>query len=130
MNSISWFLYLASFCDRLNGISGFWGILLSIGIIICTVAWFITSMIAIDDKDAGKTLPVIIVLWWWIFGPLVFMGITYTVIPDSKTMYAIAASQVGEQVVKSETMQGLAGDAGKALQAWIKEQLKTEKKKD
>jgi hypothetical protein len=46
-------------------------------------------------------------------------------------MYAIAASQVGESIVKSEQTQEMASDATKALQQWIKKQIdpeKTEKK--
>ena len=50
------------------------------------------------------------------------------IIPAQKTMYAIAASQVGEQVVKSEAVQGIANDATKALQIWIKKQIEPDKK--
>lgn len=45
-------------------------------------------------------------------------------IPSRDTMYAIAASQMGEQIVKSE----VASDATKALHQWIKKQIEPEKK--
>ena len=43
--------------------------------------------------------------------------------PDRNTMYAIAASQVGEKIATSEIAKGVADDAPKALQLWIKKQI-------
>ena len=57
--------------------------------------------------------------WAWCLISLVL----FVFIPSSNTMYAVAASQVGEQVVKSEAIQGVANDATKALQSWIKRQI-------
>ena len=46
------------------------------------------------------------------------------VTPEKKTLYAIAASEYGEQIIKSE----IGNDATKALQQWIKRQIEPEKK--
>ena len=123
MNSISWFLYLASFADKITGIAAVWGILLSLVVVMATVAWIVVFCTAAADKDAEKTLTLTTHIWKVFVGWLIVMGVLYSVTPDSKTMYAIAASQVGEQVVKSEAAQGIANDATKALQQWIKRQL-------
>ena len=48
--------------------------------------------------------------------------------PSRDTMYAIAASQIGERVIQNEAVQGIANDATKALQQWIKRQLADDKK--
>ena len=47
-------------------------------------------------------------------------------VPSKDTVYAIAASEVGEEIVKSET----AGKAVKALNAWLDKQIAPTEKKD
>jgi hypothetical protein len=49
--------------------------------------------------------------------------------PSKNTMYAMAASQMGEKVVSNQTVQEVGGDVAKALQSWIKSQIE-ERKKD
>jgi hypothetical protein len=44
-------------------------------------------------------------------------------------MYAIAASEIGERVIKTPEVQGITSDATKALHSWIKKQIETENKK-
>jgi hypothetical protein len=52
------------------------------------------------------------------------------IVPSKNTVYAIAASEMGERVFKSEQVQGVASDATKALQIWIRKQIDTEKKEE
>jgi len=47
------------------------------------------------------------------------------VVPQKETVYAIAASEVGEEVIKSET----AGKAMRALNAWLDDQIAKPEKK-
>lgn len=53
---------------------------------------------------------------------IVVLSLTGAVLPSRDTMYAIAASQVGEQALKTP----LAEKAEKALEAWLNKQTKTD----
>lgn len=110
MNSLSWFLYFAdvlpSFAHLCGGISivGF-----------CFLGFFTLVMIVNDEGiPAGwkKTLQ-----WGIPVGTvLILVG---TLIPEKNTLYAIAASEMGEKVVESK----LGQKAQQALEAWIDNQL-------
>lgn len=134
MNSVSWFLYLADVAGSLKEtIIPLGGIILfaSVPLTICGIAIHAGnhSWVPQADKDlwearrkncaklARTMVPVGLAL-------LIFAAL----IPSKSTMFAIAASQVGEQVVQSEQVQGIASDATKALHQWIKKQIEPEKK--
>ena len=116
MNSLSWFLYFAdvasSFAILLACVSLFGGLIL-----------IITSAIYAVENDK---------FWWqgWkVFAPICLSAaLIACAIPSRQTIYAIAASQVGERLVQNETVKGIANDATKALQIWIKKQVETERK--
>ena len=113
MNSLSWFLYFAdvasSFAILLACVSLFGGLIL-----------IITSAIYAVENDR---------FWWqgWkVFAPICLSSaLIACAIPSRQTMYAIAASRV---IVQNETVKGIANDATKALQIWIKKQVETERK--
>lgn len=53
------------------------------------------------------------------------LGLLLVFIPSSKTIYAIAASEMGEEVLASPT----ADKAHKALDAWLDDQIKEHQQK-
>jgi len=63
--------------------------------------------------------------WAWSAVPLIIMS---ALLPSSSAMYAIAASQIGEQLANSDDVKGIAADAKKALQQWIKKQVEPQTK--
>lgn len=118
MNSVSWFIYIAQVSNSLGIL---FTVLGTIGLFCCT-AYFavprINAFFESDDDFQGLPLQK---------GLLTLAIISLTVgnlMPEKNTMYAIAASQVGEQIVKTE----LASDATKALHSWIKKQIEPDKK--
>lgn len=126
MNQVSWLIYLSNICGNIGGLLVFVSIILS----VVTGIYFTISIVQENDglskygaaednvkviKEARKTrrfvplLCVIIVLCWLVAA--------FT--PSQETVLAIAASQVGEQVLHSPT-----GDlATKALNAWLQHQI-------
>lgn len=116
MNSISWLLYLIDVISNVKG--------LTIGAITISVmtgvALFATTLVTEGDclEWAG---------YWrivkWDVALLAVATIVGCVIPSQNTMYAIAASQVGEKLSQTEVVQTLSNDATKALQQWIKRQI-------
>lgn len=70
-------------------------------------------------------------VWWYWWRCAVYGGVLLTLaalFPSKSTMYAIAASQAGEKIAQSEQVRGIADEATKALQQWIKRQIEPEKK--
>ena len=145
MNSVSWFLYMA---DILSGIQVFFGLVGTIGVLVSAFAAFAASFtyeerrkfIDVDKRGYGNyetytEYPLKTLRPWAIVGvslSIIFMLIAIS-IPSKETRFAIAASQVGEQIIQLEEVQevggevgGLAKDAINLLRQNIQEQL-TEK---
>jgi hypothetical protein len=123
MNSLSWFIYIAQVADSIGML------LIAIGTLIigCVLLSFAVPRInaAMEDCDdyVGKPLKT---NWLAVAAVLLLIG---NLIPKKGTMYAIAASQLGERIASSETAKGITDDATKALQQWIKKQIEPENKK-
>lgn len=117
MNSVSWFVYSADVVGNFQVLLFIGSIIALIGSGICLLAW------SIEDFESGPKFAKRI-----IFGAVPAL-IVACLIPGTSTMYAIAASQIGERIATSEQVQGIANDATKALQIWIKKQIEPESKK-
>ena len=122
MNSVSWFIYTAQVAGSLGSLFCFLGGSL---MFLCMCRFVFPRVVNFMDdrekKDANflPPLPVSRAFMGLAVGFLVIGNL----MPEKKTMYAIAASQIGERVASSDAVQGLAGDATKALQQWIKRQI-------
>jgi hypothetical protein len=121
MNSVSWFIYIAQVS---NSLGIMFCVLGGTGLVISGLYALIASAVASADKDEFvlKTPAVRYVV------TSIAMLVVGNVMPERNTMYAIAASQVGEKLVASEAVRGVADDATKALHQWIKRQIEPDKK--
>lgn len=118
MNSLSWMLYLASAASSLCALSVWamiFGALTSISLLIHW-KWQV-DFGSLDQRSAAKTL---------FSGSLktslkvsLVASLVLVFVPDKNTIYAIAASEVGEKVLASKT----ATKAEAALDAWLDRQL-------
>ena len=115
MNSLSWFLYIADVLSNLCVVFVLIALAGSIG------AGFSLLFGFLEDEEKWSRFGASMLKW---VIPLWFVA---ALIPGKNTMFAIAASELGERVAKSEQVQGIASDAAKALQQWIKKQIKEEK---
>lgn len=119
MNSLSWLLYVIDVIGNLKTLT----LLLMIG----CLAGVALLALAVPVSD-GDVLDWAGYKKWFarcvIIAPIA--GLLFSVLPSQNTLYAIAASEVGERVVNSETVQGLTGDATKALHEWIRRQITPE----
>lgn len=106
MNSVSWFIYVAQVSQSIGSLFvGFGAVIL-----ICCVAYTVACAIEYGEARFARTRFFVLGATLLVIGNLM---------PHQNTMYAIAASQVGEQIVKTE----IATDATKALHSWIKKQI-------
>lgn len=111
MNQLSQLLYLADLFEKAN-IAFF--AFAAIGILLAFAFW-LASLDAYDDDDTKVRKRNSVKAG--IFG--VIMTIIAVAIPGKTTMYAIAASEVGEVALKSET----GTLATRALNAWLRKQV-------
>ena len=111
MNSLSWMFYLAGVVENL-------GNLLAVGSVISGLCSVFVCMYALIEAEPKAfrwlrlTLPT-----------CALFAILAVFTPNKDTLYAIAASEVGEEVLKSpETTKARA-----ALNAWLDKQIGDEK---
>ena len=116
MNSVSWFLYLADVITNLGNVLLIVIALSPVAVLLAFFAVMVSEGEVLKCKDFWRYIRIISVT-------LVTATLCNIFIPSKNTMYAIASSEVGERVIKSEAVKGVANDATKALQQWIKRQI-------
>lgn len=108
MNSLSWMLYWAGVANNLQGLFMAFAMISGFGTIAC---WIFGS------GDYGNSS---LLKWPKFTIPFaIVFGILAALMPNQNTIYAIAASELGEEVLKSDT----ATKAQKALDAWLDKQI-------
>lgn len=126
MNQISWLIYLANVLQNVGGVLVFFGII----VFIIAIAYFVYSLSIAnqcsqynqDDKDNIEFLNLARKTRRWCPALVTAAFVLWTAAafcPSQETVLAIAASQVGEQVLKSPT----ATLAEQALNSWLKKQI-------
>ena len=114
MNDLSWLLYLANVSGNIGVTMAF---VLFVGgfITFCATIGFFASG-AHEYEDDRKPF---IKGFKWLGVVMTVAAIVGVLTPSRNTVYAIAASEMGERVLETET----AGKAFKALDAWLDRQL-------
>ncbi len=114
MNELSWFLYLADVVAALKVMATVVAVISA----MCIFGWLLFNWIQVMHEDeivspklAHYSIPVVI-------------GLIAILTPSQTTIYAIAASEMGEELLKSSTTT----KAQKALDAWLDRQIEGEKK--
>ena len=146
MNSLSWLLYLAGVSGNFTALFGWVGLLIiigGVGMFYNSVAFKADSQSDIEPRygmtedgayfkqrkaDKESALQTSKSLGFWgkfcIITALV-MWILGAALPSKETVYAIAASEMGEELLKTPT----AAKATKALDAWLDKQIAENTKK-
>ena len=132
MNSLSWIIYAA---DVLGELKTGMAILSAIGCIVVVAAFIVGnakwSYYSWHDQEArerseafrlkiqsfGKV--------WVLFAMVCLLGIS-ALIPQSKTLYMIAASEAGETVVTSPEAKEMLGDLKEIIRRKLAQELKGE----
>lgn len=110
MNSLSWFLYWADVLPTIaHGMAG-----ISLFGMVLWGLFCVYMFIACDKKWPLIFIPVFLVM-------MLISGL----IPRKDTLYAIAASELGEEALKSN----LGKKATQAIEQWIDTQLKPKEQK-
>lgn len=113
MNQLSWLLYLADVSASSEGWLIFFG----------GLATFVSGIILIvitGVESDGEKAPAFLGQTLFMSIPTLLICVLLSVfLPSKETVYAIAASELGEQVMNSDTGQR----AGRALNAWLDKQI-------
>lgn len=139
MNSLSWLIYLADVISGLSVVSVILFFVFGLASIVLFIASCVTYLDAnneysIGNEDVRERRMGLHHFWKEHFSTAIKIEVAVLIlaifVPSKNTVYAIAASEMGERVLKSEQVQGVASDATKALQIWIRKQIDTEKKEE
>ncbi len=124
MNKLSWILYWADVLPSLAGAVGFvTGLLAFIGTVV--MAFHVVAGCFPNDPEAAAYRSGTSFIRWVL--PLVFLLCWGTyLVPSKETFYAIAASEVGEDVLKSPEV----GKARQALNNWLDKQMEEPETKE
>lgn len=116
MNSLSWLLY---FADVVGNLSVFF-LMIAIAGVIVVVFPIIPAMIIEKDYDWGRLARKA----FCILLPIIFIcGLLSALSPSRDTVYMIAASEAGEEVVNNPEVRELMGDTLKLIRQKIKDEL-------
>lgn len=118
MNSLSWLLYLVDvltkFSDVMSPILAITGLFVIAPLTFCSF-FYETDYDYVDHQKVWKkTYPLRHVSWhlrWFLPLWLVVLSLVL-LIPSRETIYMIAASQVGEQIIQLEEVQSIGGEVG------------------
>lgn len=121
MNELSWLIYAADVAGDANAVCGFafYGGLAGLAVYSVGKGFAAAVNMGFGDPPVSPSIASVGKKLWL---PIVVAGVIGTLIPSSSTLYAIAASEMGERVIASET----AGKAVQALNAWLDRQITPE----
>lgn len=125
MNELSWLVYLADVCNTLDNL--FFIVMFVFG--LGWLAWFIVGFLQSYENADPKVWAMWRKIGYSVLLPGFLTGtILGSIIPGKDTIYAIAASEMGETALNSET----GSKAVKALNHWLDKQIgdEGEPKKD
>lgn len=111
MNSLSWLIYLGDVAEALKLVAG------GVAGLIFVVCLVLAPMII--DECSGATIKKIAAL-------TLILGFVAIVIPSQRTIYMIAASEMGERVVSQPETKEMLGDLREVIAKQIKK-LKDDK---
>ena len=145
MNQLSWLLYIANVSGTLSAVTAWLAILCLIGGAACLLVWVGNKDCAleqyqtrdrefgqpylhtrtIEDLKEGKDfLKTVKQIWKTLFTASTMLLVLTIITPRAETVYAIAASEMGEQILKTPT----ASKAAKALESWLDKQIRENSK--
>ena len=111
MNSLSWLIYFAGVTENLQYF------LITAGILVLFIFGiaFVVMTVNRFDYDDPDHRPL---LFKWLWAPLMAIFVA-CLCPSSTTLYAIVASEMGEELLNSST----GTKAQQALEAWLDRQI-------
>lgn len=118
MNELSWLIYLAGVVGNIGFVAVTVAIVSGLVASGCAIFGAIVTLEGYNDEDRQEATKAFSICKKTAV-ICVSASLLAAIIPSSNTIYAIAASEMGERVIKSET----GGKALEALNAWLDRQI-------
>lgn len=112
MNNLSWFLYIADVVPALGTLFGF------LAIFGTLLGGFVHGAFMVNTWDDDQEWPA--KRWVWHAVAVFTFAILSILIPSKETLYKIAASEVGETIVKNPSVQKEALEIYEQLKGLLK----------
>ncbi len=118
MNELSWLIYAADVAGDVNAVCAtvFYGGAAGLALYSVGKGFARVAMSRFDDAPVTPSIAAVGKKLWL---PILIAGLIGVATPSAGTFYAIAASEMGERALASET----AGKAVEALNAWLDRQI-------
>lgn len=124
MNNLSWLIYLADLTGSISTLLGFIGVvLIAISVVLIIYGASMKDHMHQENTEWKRGHEIQVKALKKLVPLAFFSFFLSTVLPSSNTVYAIAASETGEEVLDSET----GGLAVEALNSWLHEQIDPDK---
>lgn len=125
MNSLSWLIYIIGMVEPLKDFLLFLAIFTGLAFLVTFLACgILVSDISSFDRDGEQKKKDIIARYKGyrkklipVFIAVAILGI---LIPKKETMILIAASEIGHQVITSDSLRSALSPSGELIQTWIK----------
>lgn len=117
MNSLSWLLYLADVVGDLNDLSKLTLVASLFALLAAGTSFLVAT--SDDEKSLAKDLGYLSKIFCWV---AVVAMVLVVVVPSSKTIYLIAASESGEYVATSERSQRILDKIEGVLDDYLEEE--------
>ena len=114
MNGLSWMLYLASVAGSVAGFLTFLAVISGFGTLISMVGSWVAKENNREDVADGMRKWFRRLLPSWLA-----ISLLATIAPGRETMMLIAASEMGQRLVQSQLVQGIADPSLELLRTWI-----------
>lgn len=104
MNTVSWLVYLTYVIPSISWFAAAGAVVLLVAVVFLIIFWNVTNAEANSKyaKPEDKEFPTFIAKQFkWVIPSFLLCLFTATVTPNQQTMYMIAASELGEEVIMS-----------------------------
>lgn len=122
MNSLSWMIYLADIVDHLSILSVMVMVFGGMASVLMTCI-LLGAYDELAPETSATLRRIVSPLRWAVFGA----ALVAVAIPSKQTIYAIAASELGQRVAQSPVGVQVQNEVIKTLQDWLKSHQKGEK---
>lgn len=125
MNTLSWLLYAADAAGSLKAVLGAFSIMSAVAIVLAFGAAVISGAIGEmeDDDDTRRFSRSMRDVIKSVLPFIVISTAIWAALPSSQTIYVIAASEVGEQIIASPDAAEMMGDVKAIIKKRLKEEL-------
>jgi len=126
MNTLSWLIYMSSVLPSLSTFLAFTCLIAGFIFIIFFIIAIVSHIDGHDENISDLRARAVSKPLAKIAGAyLLVVGIITAMIPSQKTVLLIAASEVGEQVIKSKQFSDTLDPSMEFIQQWVKKQTST-----